>query len=217
MNGVLSHDPLLWIMPLVQDRSLHLLISSLSRYHCATDAPSLNGIMWMKPKTKYKLKHVHNIRIVVFFLISSFKRFQKAWWQHMTSEHKWQNFIFPPECAHWPTFHHHIRSILHQGRAWYTTKFISLAQVAQHSLTSAGSWPETPSISILRSLCTPHVQHKVSRVMMCLTSNTVREQLPPIIPILHNNHRTGDNGEKTWGLSRLQGKQSEYINILGVI
>ena len=31
---------LLWIMPLVQDQSLDLLISSPSRYHCVTDAPN---------------------------------------------------------------------------------------------------------------------------------------------------------------------------------
>ena len=30
---------LLWIMPLVQDRSLDLLTSSPARYHCTTDAP----------------------------------------------------------------------------------------------------------------------------------------------------------------------------------
>ena len=30
---------LLWILPLVQDRSLDLLASSTSRYHCTTDVP----------------------------------------------------------------------------------------------------------------------------------------------------------------------------------
>ena len=33
---------LLWIMPLVQDRSLNLLTCSPARYHCATDAPCLH-------------------------------------------------------------------------------------------------------------------------------------------------------------------------------
>ena len=61
MNGVLDHNSalqgytglgatwsndmnLLRIMPLVQDQSLDLLISSPAHYHCATDASSDRGI-----------------------------------------------------------------------------------------------------------------------------------------------------------------------------
>ena len=32
---------LLWIMALVQDRSLNLLTSSPARYHCSKDAPAV--------------------------------------------------------------------------------------------------------------------------------------------------------------------------------
>ena len=63
MNFVLN---LLWIMPLVQDRSLNLLTSSPACYHCATDAQQhwrsvfsskvliqLNTIMRLFMKTKW--------------------------------------------------------------------------------------------------------------------------------------------------------------------
>ena len=45
---------LLWIMPVVQDRTLDLLISSPVRYHCAMDAP-MQVYLIFSPITRYRI------------------------------------------------------------------------------------------------------------------------------------------------------------------
>ena len=83
--GVLGHDSALYgytgpettwaiemnfVMPLVQDRSLDLLTSSLERYHCATDAPSLvNTSITLKPLCHDKTLHIINSNVTVKYYV----------------------------------------------------------------------------------------------------------------------------------------------------
>ena len=57
-------------MPLVQDQSLDLLISSPARYHCTTDARPLNITNIITTSQLYYTKNVHLPHIVISSALS---------------------------------------------------------------------------------------------------------------------------------------------------
>ena len=83
---------LLWIMPLVQDRSLDLLTSNAARYYCTTDASSKINFKLFYICTPHgadiclvlNRNYLHNNEDRQYFQCWTIKTWELCWYVHVT-------------------------------------------------------------------------------------------------------------------------------------